>query len=177
VKGPISAVVLKALKEDGRRIAHIAAEAGLDPGMLYRIVKGERSFKVSTLDKLAPVLGLRLEVTKRVQVVNAEDMEDRVAEKVLSGLEGQVEARVAAIVRQALREESIVEQVRDDIQKRTPTRKDSVKPRRHYSPALKAQALEMLKADKGQSETARELDVPTGTMTAWAAKWKKRGKL
>ena len=62
----------------GRRQRAVAAEAGMDPGVLSRVETGEAGdVSVSTLARVARVLGLELKLATREEV--ASDGTDRAA--------------------------------------------------------------------------------------------------
>jgi transcriptional regulator with XRE-family HTH domain len=48
------------IRSDGRTAYAIGKAAKVDPGVIARFMSGERSLTLYTLDKLAPVLGLKL---------------------------------------------------------------------------------------------------------------------
>ena len=52
--------VLDAIHRCGLTRAEIARRSGLSEGALSRFVHGQRDFKLSTIDKLADVVGLRI---------------------------------------------------------------------------------------------------------------------
>jgi len=63
--GPISAALADAIQASGMTHYAIAKAAGIRPQMLDYFMRGERSLSLETLDKLAPVLAMKLMVRKR----------------------------------------------------------------------------------------------------------------
>jgi hypothetical protein len=62
---PISAALREAISTSGRTHYSLAKEAGIRPQMLDYFVRGEKSLQLSTVDKLAAVLGIELKARKR----------------------------------------------------------------------------------------------------------------
>lgn len=63
--GPISAALAEAIRASGKTHYAIAKAAGIRPQMLDYFMRGERSLSLETLDKLAPVLAMKLIARKR----------------------------------------------------------------------------------------------------------------
>jgi len=63
--GSISERLRQVIADSGETHYALAKQAGIRPQMLDYFMAGERSLRLETLDKLAPVLGLRLQAQKR----------------------------------------------------------------------------------------------------------------
>jgi transcriptional regulator with XRE-family HTH domain len=56
----VSDVLRQAIRESGLTHYRIAKDSGITPQMLDAFMKGDRTLRLTTLDKVAPVLGLVL---------------------------------------------------------------------------------------------------------------------
>ena len=64
---PASEVVRKAIQDGGLSIRELARRTGVEPSVLSRFMNGQVGISLTTFEKLAPELGLRVirEATRR----------------------------------------------------------------------------------------------------------------
>jgi transcriptional regulator with XRE-family HTH domain len=62
VPGSLSETLKKAIRNSGKSEEQIANEAGVAPIVVSQFLAGDRDIRMATADKLAEVLGLKLEV-------------------------------------------------------------------------------------------------------------------
>ncbi len=64
---PISDAVRRAIEQSGLTRYEVSKVSGVQQASLSRFMTGERGLTTSTLDELAPVLGLRLVVDSKLK--------------------------------------------------------------------------------------------------------------
>ena len=62
---PMTTLLLKTIKSCGRTPYRLAKEAGINPSLIYEFMKGKRSLKLPSADRL--VNALNLKVTAKVK--------------------------------------------------------------------------------------------------------------
>ena len=67
MRDTVTDTLRRAIKHSGQTHYALAHQAGIRPQMLDYFMRGERSLRLETVDKLAAVLGLRLSVKGRSQ--------------------------------------------------------------------------------------------------------------
>ena len=54
-------VIKAGIRRSGKTLYRLAQESGVSQPIIYRFISGERDIRLETADKLAAVLGLKLE--------------------------------------------------------------------------------------------------------------------